>query len=205
MSILNRLPARNRRLVSAAVVLLLLAGGAVLAWGLSEHREDKFRPYAVQRGLLYRSRQLGKDDFSGLKRRNITQVVNLRSESEDPQAYATEAGACQAQGMRMVHIPIVEALPDDGQIVRFLRAVNDNQGATLVHCAQGRSRTGFMVAAFRVVMDAWPARQAYDEMVQDGYEPSDANGKNERFEILERLGRQRAEWLGQINTKTTQP
>lgn len=168
------------------------------AWALSEYQEDKFHPHAVRRGLLYRSRQPNNETFRGLKRRNITQVINLRSELEDPEAYAVEANACRKHGITTVCIPIGEFVPDDRQIEQFLRAVNDNKGATLVHCAQGRTRTGVMVAAFRVVMDAWPAQQAFDEMVQHEYNPSDANRPDEILQLLERLGRQRAEWLERL-------
>ena len=205
MSIRNLLPARNRRLVPTAVVVLLLAGGTVLAWRISEHQEDKFHPHEVRLGLLYRSRQLEESHFPPLKRRNITQVVNLRSESEDPNAYAMEANACQALGMRMVHIPVTTIVPNDDQVRQFLRAVNDNKGATLVHCAQGRTRTGFMVAAFRVILDSWSPQRAYDELIQRGFHPAGAKEINDSIAFLERLDRQRTEWLEQINIKTTQP
>jgi len=190
---------------TGAVSLIVLAAAGVAIWALSEHQEEDHRAHAVRPGLLYRSRQPRAEDFPGLQRRRITRIVNLCTESEDPQAFADEAATCSAYGMRMIHIPIGTDFPRDDQIERFLRELNQPDGATLVHCAHGRSRTGIMVAAFRVVIDAWPIRRAFAEMLRYGYRPSDADGDNGTLALLERLSRQRAEWLERIKARATQP
>jgi uncharacterized protein (TIGR01244 family) len=165
---------------------------------MAEHREDKQRFHAVQRGVLYRSSQPELKDLAGLKRRHITQVINLRGESEDQAMFADERSALAAAGVKMVHMPLSGAVPDDAQVEQFLRAINDCKGATLVHCAQGRGRTGIMVAAYRVIAEAWPAQKAFDEMIRFGEKPS-GNEEAAKLALLDRLTSNRQQWLDKLS------
>jgi len=186
----------------AAVVLLAVAWAIV--WWVGEHHEADQRFHTVRRGVLYRSRQPEAENFSGVARRNIVQVVNLRSELEDKEAFTRIQAACKAQGVSMVNIPISTVVPDEEQIQRFLQAVKDCKGATLVHCAQGRSRTGIMIAAYRVVMEGWTAQAAYDEMIRFGDNPK-GEEHTIRLALLNRLSRDRGQWLERIQAPSTQP
>ena len=181
-----------------AWIIGLLAGAAIAAvvvWMVLEHRESKDRFQEVQRGVLYRFRQPEEAQWRYLARRNIKTVVNLRSPSEDPAAFEREKAECAAAGAEMLNLPVTEKLPTDEQVRQFLSQVRHAKGAVLVHCAQGRSRTGIMVAAYRVVVQGWLAAKAMDEMVETGYHAHSPEESHERLDLLGRLARDRRDWL----------
>jgi tyrosine-protein phosphatase SIW14 len=67
----------------------------------------------------------------------------------------------------MVSIPINTPVPSDEDVSRFLAVLAQaSGGATLVHCEHGRSRTGMMVAAYRVLVDHWTPERALGEFNQ---------------------------------------
>jgi tyrosine-protein phosphatase SIW14 len=182
---------------SSAVCLagLIAALAAVAVWTYDEHQEDRYRLHRVRRGVLYRSRQPGPDELNkGLKRRGITTIVNLRPEAEDPAAFQAEERVCQALGVGFVNIPVQGRPPTDDQLEAFLKLVRRNRGAVLVHCEMGRSRTGVMVAAFRVVVEGLAPRQALDEIIDYGANLEEAE-RADMLAFLERLSHERRGWL----------
>jgi protein tyrosine/serine phosphatase len=47
----------------------------------------------------------------------------------------------------------------------FLSLVNDQSNwPVFVHCRGGKHRTGVLIAVYRMEMDGWNVKQAYDEM-----------------------------------------
>jgi hypothetical protein len=85
-------------------------------------------------------------------------VVSFRHDHDDaPLIHGTR--------LRYLRIPSLAFHPTEANIARFLRVVQDpaNQ-PVFVHCAQGRDRTGYNVAAYRMVVEAWSPEEALGEM-----------------------------------------
>ena len=176
------------------MILPAVLAGGVAVWACVEHEEGRHHFSRVARGVLYRSRQPDAENLDGLARRNIRLVVNLRTREEDPPTFDWEKSACAQRGATMVNIPVVTALPTDAQIAEFLRVIRANPAATLVHCEMGRSRTGAMVAAYRVVAEgASPAAALAEAAVHN---PTLSPREKADLEaMLKSLHENRAGWL----------
>ena len=72
-----------------------------------------------------------------------------------------------------------------------------NTPGVLVHCELGRNRTGYMVAAYRIIMENQTALDAFDEMCKLGGNPKDAN-RTTAIDFLKRFEQHREEWLNRI-------
>jgi protein tyrosine/serine phosphatase len=111
----------------------------------------------------YRGAQPKGSDYADLHALGIRTVVNLTDDGD-----ATEAGLVEAQGMKLVRIPMTtRVIPTAEQIAQFLRVVGDSASQPVyVHCQGGRHRTGVMTAIYRMATDGWDAPKAFAEMKQ---------------------------------------
>lgn len=115
----------------------------------------------VEQGILYRSAQPRTAMLPWLRSYGIRSVVNLRE-----QQYGDDAWALSALGFSSyLQIPIDNyAAPTDAQAGAFLAFVQDQRNwPVLVHCAEGKGRTGVLVALTRYAIDGWPLDQALAE------------------------------------------
>lgn len=188
---------KRRFLVLAAVLSLLVAGGAVI--GHFVYRRQVFPTHLtrVKRNVLYRSGQPSGQQWNFLWRHNIETVVDLCSKDENPSAFAEEVRECSAAGARFVNIPMQDDDITDEQLQLFLLVTRESS-TTLVHCAQGRNRTGIMVAAYRVIVENWPADRAIREMKKHGWDPRNDVAEKNQIAMLRRMEHDRNEWL--VNT-----
>ena len=196
---------QQKRIVWAVVALIVISGG-VTVWAVHKHNEAKHHFYAVKPDVLYRSRQPRLADLGKLDQQNIHTVVNLRPQQEGPEDFVMEQEECRRLGVRMMNLPIESLMPSDQQVEEFLRLVRRNDGATLVHCAQGKMRTGVMAGAFRVVVDGWDIPPVMKEM--DSYLGKSVRKPEEEaqvIQLLERLRSQRADWLRRTDPAASQP
>ena len=96
---------------------------------------------------LYRSGQPNAGGFAAAERLGIRTVGNLRSAHEDGPLLA-------GTGIRCVEIPCHQWSMDDDDVAAFLAVATDPaMRPVLVHCAEGRDRTGLAVASYRVAVD----------------------------------------------------
>ncbi len=107
---------------------------------------------------LWRGAQPTAEGFRELERRGVRTVISLRTDHDDlPLLRGTK--------LRLVRLPARAYRPERKLVARFLKVVSDPALAPVfVHCAQGRDRTGYCVAAYRMVVDGWKAEEAIDEM-----------------------------------------
>ena len=196
---------RPKRIMLAVAALVVIGGGVTL-WAVHEHKESDHHFYSVRRGMLYRSCQPHPQDMNEIGRRNIRTVVNLRTPQEGPEDFLMEQEECRRLDVRLVNLSMETLMPSDQQVEEFLRLVRRNEGATLVHCAQGKMRTGVMVGAFRVVVEGWDIPPVMTEM--DSYLGKSVRKPEEETQIiqlLERLHSQRADWLRRTDPAASQP
>lgn len=107
---------------------------------------------------LYRSGQPSAEGFAAAERLGIRTVVSLRSAHTDRPLLA-------GTGLRYVEIPCHQWSMDADDVAAFLEVAADPaMRPVLVHCAEGRDRTGLAVASYRVAVDGWSHAEAEREM-----------------------------------------
>jgi len=106
---------------------------------------------------LWRGAQPTAEGFRKLEALGVRTVVNLRHGHDDRPLLA-------GTGLAYVNIPCRAWRPRKDQMDAFLKIVRDPaRQPVYVHCAQGRDRTGYMVAAYRMDQ-GWSAEAAIQEM-----------------------------------------
>jgi protein tyrosine/serine phosphatase len=203
---------RSNRIIVLLCIVVLIGGVLVVGY---IYRQRSIYPTEVTAGALYRSALPTKRQLAHLGDLNIKTVVNLcaadeHEDKENPKAYQVEKQFCQEHGLEFVSIPITELLPTDEQVRQFLDVMARHQGgsggpsprcsgygrasgAVLVHCAQGRNRTGMMVAAYRIVMEDWPGEKALQEMRDYGADRDGEKGAK-KAEFVMAISRDREKW-----------
>ena len=101
----------------------------------------------------------GADAF---RRLGAKTVINLRYEHDD-------FGDLRDTDIAYVHIPMVGPRPREEEIVLFLAALrramaDPKRTPVFVHCEYGKDRTGYAIAAYRIVEEGWDADTAIEEM-----------------------------------------
>jgi protein tyrosine/serine phosphatase len=123
--------------------------------------------FGVVRDGLYRGGQPTAQHLALLRALGVETIVDLRRGS----ATAEEAAA-RRLGIRVVRFPFSGLFVADRELlVRIVAAVRGG-GRVYVHCQAGRDRTSLVVALYRVLVDGWDARVAWQrEAVDYGYVP----------------------------------
>jgi protein tyrosine/serine phosphatase len=114
---------------------------------------------------IWRSGQPLSQDWAELHALGIRKILKLNEMS------VGSDHECVAFGMTLyvetigdqasqVEIDPAILLPIDARLVE--------PGPWLVHCAEGKDRTGIAIARFRVMQDGWTKEAAYDEWVRYG-------------------------------------
>jgi len=112
---------------------------------------------------LWRGAQPTAEGFAELKKRGVKTVVNLRSFHSDRDELA-------GLGLQYVHIYCQAWNPDDEDVLRFLKVVqNPENQPVFVHCQHGADRTGMMVAIYRMIEQGWPVEDAVAEVRNFGF------------------------------------
>lgn len=114
---------------------------------------------------LFRGEQPTAEGFRQLKQMGVKTVVNLRSMHSD-------RDEMKGTGLGYLHIIFNAWHPEDEDVVRFLKLVQDPANhPVFVHCQHGADRTGMMVAIYRVIEQGWTIDQAMAELPRFGYHP----------------------------------
>ena len=107
---------------------------------------------------VWRGAQPTADGFKALEKAGCRTVVNFRHDHDDlPLLKDTH--------LKYARIPSFAFNPTEEHLVAFLRIVQDPRNWPIfIHCAQGRDRTGYNAACYRIVMQGWTADEAIKEM-----------------------------------------
>lgn len=119
----------------------------------------------VEECVLYRG---GQPDAAGLEhiinRYSVKTVINLRGAEPEAQWWLVERGACQRRGVHLVDLPIGGHETAASKLKQFLEIATDPaKQPVFVHCEAGSARTGYVAAAYRIVVQNWTYRQAMKE------------------------------------------
>jgi protein tyrosine phosphatase (PTP) superfamily phosphohydrolase (DUF442 family) len=164
------LTVRRGAIVAAASVFLLawVAGADPLianrpgTWAQPVELAGVPNLYRVSE-TLYRGDQPSPRGMENLKKLGVKTILNLRSFHSD----RDEIGAT---GLAYEHIYMKPWHPEEKDMVRFLKIVNDPKRApVLVHCQHGADRTGTVIAVYRITVQGWSKAEAIREMTQGGF------------------------------------
>ncbi|MFZ2955309.1 MAG: dual specificity protein phosphatase family protein [Candidatus Ozemobacteraceae bacterium] len=111
--------------------------------------------------MIFRGGQPTEAGFRRLKKLGVETVINLRAENSSEEPIVKELG------MQYHWLPIPDTNPPTAtQIVHFLSLLRSKaSGKVYVHCAAGRSRTGTMIALWRME-NGMKMSEAYAEAVK---------------------------------------
>ena len=163
-------------------LLMLIIGisGCAYAGYIEDPFQDIPAFYKVNDGL-YRG---GRPDMNGLMRLSDMDIKTIVSFQAEDNSGKNEEIMAEAMGIRNFYrIPLsVEKAPTDSQVLRFLSIVTDkNKQPVFIHCESGRDRTGAMIALYRVVVEGWTIKEAYNEAKQLGFWPYHGNAELKKF------------------------
>jgi len=110
---------------------------------------------------LYRGGQPEREGFEYLKKTGIKTVINFRTDNNDEEQMVKELG------MNYIHIPIdikVWSKIPSHAIDRYFTILNDPANYPIFfHCRRGADRTGAMASFYRIAVQGWEPKRAYDE------------------------------------------
>jgi protein tyrosine/serine phosphatase len=115
----------------------------------------------------------GRPTFTGLKMLKDMGIKTIIDIENNDQVISREKSAAQKMGFRFFSSPMDwESRPNDRQVQRILEALQDKSlQPILLHCMHGRDRTGLIIGLYRVFVDKWQPKKAYEEMLADGFNP----------------------------------
>lgn len=103
-----------------------------------------------------------RETFRRLEQAGVKTVINLRHDHDD---FPLLAGT----NVQYLWLPMRAWDPENEEIVLFLSTLrrllaDPTRWPVFVHCAEGRDRTGYAIAAYRIVEQNWEADDAIHEM-----------------------------------------
>jgi protein tyrosine/serine phosphatase len=156
-------------MIAAAALALSLSANAGFAFNGNGGKKDKrggvegadVKNFGKVNDHIYRGGQPDEDEYKRLAAIGIKTIIDLR---EYPEGYARRLA--EGAGLQYINIRLNDKRPPtEAESNTFLQMVNDeNNWPVFVHCAGGRHRTGVLLAVYRMEVDGWDARRAYEEM-----------------------------------------
>lgn len=147
---------------------LFLLPMMLVAGAMKEGPEEGDIPrFGILTEGLYRGGQPTEKGFQFLKEKGVKTVINLRAEDNSEEAIV------ERLGMKYIRIPLLEIRPwsqiPPGAIATYFELVNNRANYPIFfHCRRGADRTGALAALYRIAVQGWDAKKAYDEAREVG-------------------------------------
>lgn len=117
---------------------------------------------------LWRGAQPTREGFRNLKIAGVKTIVNLRYDHDDLPDLLLLADT----QLKYYWIKTHAWNPEEEDIVKFLKVLEDkNNWPVFVHCFAGKDRTGYAIAAYRIIEEHWTTDDAIHEMFDFGFHP----------------------------------
>lgn len=134
------------------IILIVLAAVGAIVW---RHKTGPYHFMVVEPGVLYRSGWMNPGNQEKIvKKYEIRTVVNLCLPTEQAYLnnYTDEQQVCRKNGVELINIPMPgNTPPTEEQRTQWLNLLRDkDKQPIIVHCAQGVTRTGVMVAIYEM-------------------------------------------------------
>jgi len=119
---------------------------------------------------VYRGGRPNPQGLQELARRGIKTIIDLE---DDSAAMRQEQQAAAQLRMNWVSEPMsASVVPNDREVNQILTLLQDaSRQPIFIHCKFGEDRTGLIIGLYRVLVQHWPAAQAYQEMLHLGFHP----------------------------------
>lgn len=160
-----------RNAVTVAVILAIIgaAVGGYFYWQ-KLHWPNHFD--RVSEGI-FRGAQPNDRQFDSIQRTyHLRTDICIRESQPNTTWEANERAWCQRNGVEFHQISIADdrgKVPTDEQVIQFLRYARPESRPVYFHCELGRSRTGKMAAAYRIIMEDGSPPAVYEEMQKYGF------------------------------------
>ncbi len=156
-------PGKYKRIIRLLLIVGLVIC-AVLA-GVWYHDWPVHHFGTVEKGILYRSGQPTEQGWNDLRKwYGIKTVVDLRQDLPNEPWSILERDFSRRHGIKLVKIKIYPGPIEPEKLKQFIDIVSEPQNhPVLIHCEHGSSRTGIMVAAYRVMINGWSYERALKE------------------------------------------
>ena len=122
-----------------------------------------YRVYKVEEGI-WRGPRLTREELETL---NPASVINLEN---DHRAVCDEEIYCKSKNIRFYNIPMSEMFaPSQRKLIDGVVKLDCVQKPVYIHCLHGVDRTGFVIAAYRMLLQYWSLEKAYQECLDYGH------------------------------------
>jgi len=129
--------------------------------------EKRFRFFEVNHGKLFRSSQPTIPTLNYfISHYHIRSLIILREKGNE-----NEIAHAKSRGLNICHISIKhDTSPKETDIQDFFDFLSDkNNCPALIHCLQGRDRTGCLCLVYRIEKMGWTIDDAWEEMKRFGF------------------------------------
>lgn len=114
--------------------------------------------FAKLTDALWRGAQPTAEGFKELEAMGVKTIVSFRHDYDD-------LALMKGTKLQYLRIPSRAWHPTRAHLATFLKVMEDSANwPVYIHCAQGRDRTGYNAAAYRMVVQSWQAEMAIREM-----------------------------------------
>jgi protein tyrosine/serine phosphatase len=142
--------------------LVLFPAIAMAAGAANQPANGDIPRFGILTDGLYRGGQPTSKGFQFLKDKGVKTIINLRKEDN------SEAKVVEKLGMNYVQIPIDEVMPwskiPQAAVAKYFELINNPDNYPIFfHCRRGADRTGTLAAFYRMALQGWDAKKAYDE------------------------------------------
>jgi len=118
---------------------------------------------------LWRGSQPDPNGFRELAERGVKTVIDLRHDHDD-------FADLQGTNIHYLWLPMRAWHPEEEDMVLFLATLrlafaDPARWPVYVHCAEGKDRTGYAIATYRIIEQGWTPDDAIHEMFDFHYNP----------------------------------
>jgi tyrosine-protein phosphatase SIW14 len=117
---------------------------------------------------IYRSnRPETYEDISQIRKLGIHSIISLEN---NPLVVKVEKDLVRHFGISFQNFPMSEiSSPTSEQLIRVVHLINTSLKPVLVHCRRGVDRTGYVIAAYRMLEEGWSYKRAIKECKDNGH------------------------------------
>jgi protein tyrosine phosphatase (PTP) superfamily phosphohydrolase (DUF442 family) len=160
----SRLWAASRRTAKVGGLTVLLTAASIASYcGIIRYMGNI---HVVERGQLYRSAQLDKDEFEQvIKKYQIKSILNLRGDSPGEDWYDDEIAVSKTLDVKHFDYGIwASGIVTPKQINDILKVVRSAPKPLLIHCNGGADRSGLVAALYLAEIEKRPIDEAVGQL-----------------------------------------